>query len=124
MVTEVAQAQARPELAVLSAVAHGKTDAGLDVVVAAFQASAGVDGDNRKALYADLVLFSAGEAARRALEALMLKNYQYQRIGNDKECEHQQGRRRGSPACAASHRQCLDCILPRRRSRDAPLRNT
>jgi hypothetical protein len=78
MVTEVAQAQARPELAVLSAMAHGKTDAGLDVVMAAFQASAGVEGDKRKALYADLVLNSAGEAARRALEALMMKNYEYQ----------------------------------------------
>lgn len=49
-----------------------------EVAVAALAGSAGVEDTKRKTLYVDLVLFSLGEAARRAFEALMLKNYQYQ----------------------------------------------
>ncbi len=78
IVATVAEAEARPELAVLSAMAHGRTDAGLDVAVAALAGSAGIHDEKRKALYVDLVLVSLGEAARRAFEALMLKNYEYQ----------------------------------------------
>ncbi|UQA56198.1 hypothetical protein [Polyangium aurulentum] len=78
VVTEIAEAQERPELAVLSAMAHGNTDTGLDVAVAALVASAGVEDEQRKTLYADLVLFSLGEAARKALEDLMaIPNYEY-----------------------------------------------
>jgi hypothetical protein len=78
VMTDIHEAQARPELAVLSAMAHGETEVGLDVALAAFAASEGLDAD-RSALYYDLVLSSVSEAARRSLEKLMIiKNYQYQ----------------------------------------------
>jgi len=77
VITDATDARGRPELAVLSAMAHGQTDVGLDVAVAALVASAGIEGDERKRTYADLVLFSLGEAAREALEALMNRNYEF-----------------------------------------------
>ncbi|MDC0744893.1 hypothetical protein [Polyangium mundeleinium] len=75
VVTEEAAAHERPELAVLSAMAHGRTDVGLDVAIAAI---AGIEDPDRKAIYMDVVLYSLGEAARRAIEALMWKNYRPQ----------------------------------------------
>ncbi|TKC97972.1 hypothetical protein [Polyangium fumosum] len=78
VVTEEAAAHERPELAVLSAMAHGRTDVGLDVAIAAIAGSAGIADPDRKAIYMDVVLYSLGEAARRAIEALMLKNYRPQ----------------------------------------------
>ncbi|WP_170229812.1 hypothetical protein [Polyangium fumosum] len=78
VVTEEAAARERPELAVLSAMAHGRTDVGLDVAIAAIAGSAGIADPDRKAIYMDVVLYSLGEAARRAIEALMLKNYRPQ----------------------------------------------
>ncbi|MDI1483319.1 hypothetical protein [Polyangium sp. y55x31] len=78
VVTEATEAQERPELAVLSAMAHGRTDVGLDVAMAVLAASAGIEDPDRKAIYMDIVLYSLGEAARRAIEAFMLKNYRPQ----------------------------------------------
>ncbi|UQA56667.1 hypothetical protein [Polyangium aurulentum] len=78
IVTDIQEAAERPELAVLSAMAHGRTETGLEVAVAALVASAGIEDDERKTLYADLVLFSLNEAARRAIEALGMRNYEYQ----------------------------------------------
>jgi hypothetical protein len=77
VVTEMAVAKERPELAVLSAMAHGMTEVGLKVAVAALGASAGLD-EERSALYGDLVLSSLGEAARRALEEMTVRNYEFQ----------------------------------------------
>jgi hypothetical protein len=79
VVTDLAEATRRPELAVLSALAHGQTDVGLEVAAVALAASTGVEDAERKVLYADLVLSSLGEAARRALEELgKMRNYEYQ----------------------------------------------
>jgi hypothetical protein len=78
VIREVPEACKRPELAVLSAMAHGRTEGGLEVAVAALAASAGIEDGERKALYFDLVLSSLGEAARRAIEELRMRNYQYQ----------------------------------------------
>ncbi len=78
VVTDVPMAKDKPELAVLSAMAHGKTDVALDVAMAALSSTAGLD-EERTKLYTDLVLLSVSEAARRELEERMaLKNYQYQ----------------------------------------------
>lgn len=59
-----------PELSVLSAIAHGRSDRGLDVVLTTLAAAHGLD-DERASLYADLAWASLNEAAKRALEAMM-----------------------------------------------------
>ncbi|MDC0748383.1 hypothetical protein [Polyangium mundeleinium] len=78
VVKDIDEAKERPELSVLSALAHGRTEGGISIAVAALAAGAGLDAERAK-LYADLVLFSLGEAARTALEKLMsIPNYEYQ----------------------------------------------
>lgn len=78
LVADEEQARARPELAVLSAMAHGHGDRALEVALAASAAVADLD-DERAALYYDLVMWSLGEAARHALEAMMVSgHYEYQ----------------------------------------------
>lgn len=54
----------------LSAVAHGRGEQGLEVALAALAASPGLD-EQRVLVYGDLVLSALGEAARRAVEKLM-----------------------------------------------------
>jgi hypothetical protein len=76
LVTDPAEAARRPELAVLSAMAHGAGDDGAAIGAAVFPAVARLE-DERAKFYGDLVLSSLNEAARRALEAMM-KGYQYQ----------------------------------------------
>jgi hypothetical protein len=79
-VTDPAAAQADPELAVLSAMAHGPRadpQRSVQIAVAAIAASAGLDPD-RATLYVDLVFHSLTEAARRALHAMNPANYEYQ----------------------------------------------
>ena len=77
-ITSSELASAMPELAVLSAVAHGSGDSSEDIGRVALNACKSLD-EEREALYTDLVLASLDEAARRALEALMnLKNYEFQ----------------------------------------------
>lgn len=67
-----------PELAVLSVMAHGKTERGAEIVRALVPVAQGLDA-NRATLYLDLTYLSVGEAASRALEALMRNGgYQYQ----------------------------------------------
>ena len=69
------QAQSDPELAVLSAMAHGKdanTDKAVQIALVAEFAIAGLDPDRSK-LYFDLVRHSLSEAARRALQAMDLR---------------------------------------------------
>jgi hypothetical protein len=79
-VTDEAHARADPELAVLSAMAHGQdsdTQRAVQIALAAQLASLGLDED-RSRLYFDLVLTSLGEAARRELKMMDPAKYQYQ----------------------------------------------
>jgi len=76
IVTDREEAARRPELGVLSAMAHGETEAGEMIAAAMLPVIRELDAD-RSRLYYDLVYNSVNEAARRALEAMM-KNYEYQ----------------------------------------------
>ncbi|HVZ33110.1 MAG TPA: DUF4351 domain-containing protein, partial [Polyangiaceae bacterium] len=79
-VTDEAAARADPELAVLSAMAHGHdadSDKAARIALAAQLASLGLDED-RARLYFDLVLASLSEAARRELRDMDPAKYEYQ----------------------------------------------
>lgn len=76
VVTDLEEAARRPEIGVLSAIAHGDTAQGTTVAAAVLPAILQLD-DERAKLYYDLVYNSLNEAARRALEAMM-KGYEYQ----------------------------------------------
>lgn len=79
-VTSSEDARAAPELAVLSALAHGDEPRGEGVLVAMLAGLASLHDDTAK-LYYDLVLSRLGDAMRRALEDIMNKNkggYEYQ----------------------------------------------
>ena len=76
LVTDPGEAARRPELGVLSALAHGETEQGATIAAAVLPAIQGLD-DNRLRLYYDLVYNSLNEATRRALE-VMMKGYEYQ----------------------------------------------
>jgi Tetratricopeptide repeat len=76
VVTDRGEAARRPELGVLSALAHGETEKGLTIADAVLPAVWGLD-DDRARFYHDLVYTSLNDAARRSLEAKM-KDYQYQ----------------------------------------------
>jgi len=78
-VTDEFTAREDPELAVLSAMAHGQdadSAKSAQIAVAAHLASVGLD-DDRARLYFDLVLSSLSEAARRALHAMDPAKYEY-----------------------------------------------
>ena len=78
VVTDAEQARLRPELAVLSALAHGQEPVGLEVAMAVLGLAGGLN-EERAKLYVDLVLSALNESAKRALEAMMASgNYQYQ----------------------------------------------
>jgi hypothetical protein len=76
VVTDPAEAARRPELAVLSAMAHGASELGAAIAAAVLPALQELD-EERARFYGDLVLNSLNAAARRALEAMM-KGYEYQ----------------------------------------------
>ena len=76
VITDPVDAARRPELAVLSAMAHGASEQGAAIASAVLPAVRQLD-DERARFYGDLVLNSLNEAARRALEAMM-KGYEYQ----------------------------------------------
>jgi hypothetical protein len=76
VVTDPAEAARRPELGVLSAMAHGDTEQGATIASAVLPAVQGLD-DERARFYYDLVYNSLNDAARRALETMM-KGYEYQ----------------------------------------------
>jgi hypothetical protein len=76
IITDPAEAARRPELAVLSAMAHGESEHGAAIAAAVLPAVRKLD-EERARFYGDLVLNSLNEAARRALEAMM-KGYEYQ----------------------------------------------
>jgi hypothetical protein len=78
-VTDEAQAREDPELAVLSAVAHGEdenTEKSLQIALAAQLASAGLD-EGRSRLYFDLVVNSLSEATRKALQTMDPAKYEH-----------------------------------------------
>ena len=77
-ITDQEEARALPELAVLSAMAHGNEGkTGLDVVLAALAGVAGLT-DERATLCYDLILDALSSAARRAVEELMqTRKYEY-----------------------------------------------
>jgi hypothetical protein len=78
MIDDGAKAAQAPELAVLSALAHGGGPAGSATLSALASALAIVDADRGK-LYADVVLAALPVAARNYLEALMTaRTYEYQ----------------------------------------------
>jgi len=76
IVTDREEAARRPELGVLSALAHGETEQGTTIAAAVLPAIRELD-DDRAKLYCDLVYNSLNEAARRALETMM-NGYEYQ----------------------------------------------
>ena len=79
-ITDEAMARADPELAVLSAMAHGKSPdpaKSVRIALAAQLASADLD-DDRSLLYCDLILYSLSEAARRAFQNMRAFKYEYQ----------------------------------------------
>ena len=76
VVTDPEEAARRPELGVLSAMAHGETEQGATIAAAVLPVIRELD-DDRTRFYYDLVYNSLNEAARRALEAIM-KGYEYQ----------------------------------------------
>jgi hypothetical protein len=75
VVADPKEAIRRPELGVLSALAHGESEKGTTIAAAVLPAIRGLD-DNRVRLYYDLVYSSLNQAARRALEGMM--GYEYQ----------------------------------------------
>jgi hypothetical protein len=80
IVTDEAVARADPELAVLSAMSHGKDpDAERAAkIAAAAQAAASALAEDRGSLYYDLIYHALSEAARKALQDMAIPNYQYQ----------------------------------------------
>ncbi|WP_438033901.1 hypothetical protein [Sorangium sp. So ce204] len=64
-------------MAVLSAMAHGQSEAAEAIGEAFFAAAAGLD-EERRAVYGDLMLSSLNAAARRRLEAMMKSGYEFQ----------------------------------------------
>jgi len=79
-ITNEIDARANPELAVLSAMAHGDDDdveRSARIAIAAQSAMAGLDADRSK-LYFDLILNSLSEAARQALNSMDAHTYEYQ----------------------------------------------
>jgi flagellar biosynthesis/type III secretory pathway protein FliH len=77
-VRDAALAVVSPELAVLSAMAHGKGEHGLEIALAALAGTRQLDAPSAL-LYDDLIRGSLNEATARALEELMAAgNYEYQ----------------------------------------------
>jgi hypothetical protein len=79
-ITDEAQARENPELAVLSAMAHGRdtnAERAIEIALAAQKASTGLDADRSK-IYFDLIMSSLREAARQALINMDARKYEYQ----------------------------------------------
>jgi len=79
-VTDETQATENPELAVLSAMAHGcdaNIERAIEIASAAQKAAAALDEDQSR-IYLDLIMTSSGEAAREALNQMATQKYEYQ----------------------------------------------
>ena len=70
-------AKLSPEIAVLSAMAHGESSAAAQIGIAAAEAARDLD-EERSRLYLDLVLRFLNPAARIVLEKIMIQNWQPQ----------------------------------------------
>jgi hypothetical protein len=80
IIKDKADAIRAPELAVLSAIMHGKSDDGADVARAAITAASRLD-DQTATLYTDIILLSLRASARAIIEELMANGtYQYRRF--------------------------------------------
>jgi hypothetical protein len=82
VITSPARARADPELAVLSAMAHGRDqDSELAARIAQAARTAILqfdDEDERARLYFDVIINGLSEPARRALQTMTIANYEYQ----------------------------------------------
>ena len=108
VVTDPGEAARRPELGVLSALAHGETEQGATIAAAVIPVIQGLDED-RGRLYYDLVYTSLNEAARRALEAMMkATNTRAISRRSTSRRDMPRGSPRGSPG-GASRRQRATC---------------
>ena len=79
-ILEPTRAAAAPELAILSAMAHGQsadTDKALQIAIVAVTASLQLE-PSRSVLYCDLVYASLSEAARKSLQAMDPAKYEFQ----------------------------------------------
>lgn len=77
VITEADEAQQRPELALLSVLAHGKSARGYDVGLAAYQGAVGLDRETRM-LYSDMILQAVHQAARSRMEDWMrIEDYEF-----------------------------------------------
>jgi hypothetical protein len=77
-ITDVEQARALPELALLSVAAHGREPGAEALGITAFLAAGALDTD-RGSRYADVITMWLSDAARRALEEFMsLHGYEFQ----------------------------------------------
>lgn len=79
-ITDEEQAKSDPELAILSAIAHGgnvDVDKATRIALAAEAALLGLDAE-RSTLYSDMLFKALSEAACRALRAMNLPKYEYQ----------------------------------------------
>jgi hypothetical protein len=101
VLTDVREARREPELAVLSAMAHGQGEVGQAIAQAVMGAVVGLEGE-RVRLYVDLVVSSLNEAARHALEELMRSGtYEYQSefarryVAQGREEGREEGRQEG-----------------------------
>lgn len=101
LVTDIDYARRWPELAVLSAVAHGQVAGGGPVAAAALDACRALDNE-RSTLYADLILNSLGDLARQAMETLM------QQRGHTYQSDF------AKKYVAEGHRDILRALLQRR----------
>lgn len=77
VITDPKVAVGSPELAVLSAIVHGKEPVAAEIGRAALEAALTLD-EARSQLYADLILLSVHDAARQLLERLMLQDWEPQ----------------------------------------------
>ncbi|MFL5344244.1 MAG: hypothetical protein ACJ8AT_05595 [Hyalangium sp.] len=124
VLTDEQAARRDPELAVLSAMAHGQEEVGQAIARTVMGAVAGLEAE-RVRLYVDLALSSLSEAARNALEALMQRGtYEYQSnfarkyVAQGREEGRQEGEQeallevldaRGLEVDAASRQRILAC---------------
>lgn len=121
-IVDEARAQADPELAAFSAIAHGRDrDArkAARIALAAHIATLSLDAE-RGRMYFDLVLDSMSEAARKELRAMDPAKYEYRSefakryIGIGREEGREEGREQGRAEGRAALQQLLQRQLTRR----------
>ncbi len=77
VVTDADQARRSPELALLSVLAHGQSDQGYDIGMAAYHGAAGLDRETSM-LYSDVILQAVNQAARVKMEKWMrIEDYKF-----------------------------------------------